>query len=306
VVQEVLKIIIKLIHLVPNYKNMINIEQQIKKDPVSGKRIFYFSSSNIWEQIEYVNEEKITHIELNPYVVEFFEVNIDFLKQVQNLENLSIVGLRKIDVTCINKLKSLSSLYLDMNDTRKIDFSNMNLRELNIRYSSSMTGISSLKQLSSLIISNAESSFFSLELFSALKKLKNLEIIQSNIPLEFIYLTNNLSLKELSLIHIKKNFTLNYLEKINLKILKIENCKKVEIQNVANLIQLEEFMLVDSAVISDNNIFLNLKKLKSLIVLGSSFFCDGNLFELQNRLEYLGIDNKKHYNIKFKRPHISL
>ncbi|MDR2232687.1 MAG: hypothetical protein LBE56_06120 [Tannerella sp.] len=285
---------------------MINIEQQIKKDPVSGKRIFYFSSSNIWEQIEYVNEEKITHIELNPYVVEFFEVNIDFLKQVQNLENLSIVGLRKIDVTCINKLKSLSSLYLDMNDTRKIDFSNMNLRELNIRYSSSMTGISSLKQLSSLIISNAESSFFSLELFSALKKLKNLEIIQSNIPLEFIYLTNNLSLKELSLIHIKKNFTLNYLEKINLKILKIENCKKVEIQNVANLIQLEEFMLVDSAVISDNNIFLNLKKLKSLIVLGSSFFCDGNLFELQNRLEYLGIDNKKHYNIKFKRPHISL
>jgi hypothetical protein len=281
---------------------MVDIEKQIKKDPSTGEQIFYLSSSNLEEEINYVNKANICNIELNPYVVEFSETDINFLKQVQNLKSLSIVALKNIDISRINEFSSLKMLYLDENKTQAIDLSGMNLTELNIRYSKSITGIFSLNQLSTLIISRGDKDLFTLESFSLLKKMKSLEIYESNLPANLLFLKENIGLKHLQIGYIRKPFTLNGLEQIVLSQLKITNCKKIDIGELKNLKYLEEFMLVDSVTIPDNNVFSKLEQLKSLIVLGSSFFCDGNLIELQNKLDYLGIDNKRHYNVKYIDP----
>jgi hypothetical protein len=276
--------------------------KQIKDDKINGNKVFYFSALDLNEEIEFVNRNNISHIELNPYVVDFHKKNIDFLKEVNNLKGLSIVGLEDIDISNINDLITLERLYLDTNKSKEIDFSNMRLNELNIRYSKSMKGIFSIKNLSKLIISFGSKELFTLGNFSQLNSLRKLEIIQSDLPFDFMFLCENDLLNELEISYIRKQFTLNSLELLNLNILKIMNCKKVDIKNISNLKYLEEFSIVDSVTLPDKNVFTNMEHLKSLIVLGSSYFCDGNLKELQDKLEYLGIDNKKHYNIKYIDP----
>jgi hypothetical protein len=210
---------------------MIDTIKQIKDDKINGNKVFYFSALDLNEEIEFVNKNNISHIELNPYVVNFHGENIDFLKKVNNLKGLSIVGLEDINISNIHDLIILERLYLDTNKSKDIDFSNMNLGELNIRYSTSMKGIFSIKNLSKLIISSGGKELFALENFSQLNNLQKLEIIQSNLPFNFMFLRKNYLLNELEISYIRKQFTLNDLELLNLKILKIMNCKKVDIKN---------------------------------------------------------------------------
>jgi hypothetical protein len=277
-------------------------EKQIKLDPNTQEKVFYFSSANINEGIEYVNVQNISSVELNPYVVAFSEKDINFLHGINNLKSLSIVALPEINISEINTLSTLEHLYLDENNTRIIDFTNMNLTELNIRYNKSVKGIAALNKLENLIISKGIDDFFSLAVFSKLENLKALEIYESKIPYDFSFINENTKLKKLIIGYIKNNFTLNFLEKNKLEILKITNCKKVDIENIEKLKTLEEFSFVDCITISESSIFNKLPKLKSLIVLGKSYFINGDLIELQKKLEYLGIDNKKHYNVKYIDP----
>ena len=213
--------------------------------------------------------------------------------------------MKDIDISCISKFSSLNRLYLSENKTKKIDLSGMNLTELNIRYSKSITGIFSIKTLSTLILSHGNEDLFVLDFFSKLNNLKLLEVYQSNLPKDFSFLSKNAELKQLEIGYIRKSFALNGLEHINLNKLTISNSKKVDIDNLKNLTSIEELRLVDSVVIPSNDIFSRFERLKYLIILGSSFFSDGNLIELQKRVEYLGIDNKKHYNVKYIEPPIN-
>jgi hypothetical protein len=56
--------------------------KQIKDDKITGNKIFYFSALNLNEEIEFVNKNNISHIELNPYVINFHGKNIDFLNRL--------------------------------------------------------------------------------------------------------------------------------------------------------------------------------------------------------------------------------
>lgn len=84
--------------------------------------------------------------------------------------------------------------------------------------------------------------------------------------------------------------------------LKIGSCKNIEGLEaiLSQLVNLKCFSLIDSITLRSTSFVNFLPRLQTLIVLGSSYFEDGNLVNLKGRLKYVSIDDKKHYNLKHK------
>ena len=64
------------------------------------------------------------------------------------------------------------------------------------------------------------------------------------------------------------------------------------------LAKLKWFALIDSIILKDTNFLKSLINLEVLVVLGTSYFENGDLSNLKGRFRHLGIDDKKHYNLK--------
>ena len=92
------------------------------------------------------------------------------------------------------------------------------------------------------------------------------------------------------------------LVKDTLEILKIGSCKKIEgLEGILpELSNLKWFTLTDSITLKNTEFINFLPKLETLIILGSSYFEDGNLMNLKGKLKHVSIDDKKHYNLKHK------
>ena len=115
---------------------------------------------------------------------------------------------------------------------------------------------------------------------SCIKPLKNLERIE----LSFLTkLTEISALKSLS---------------SSLKVLEIENCKKIE-QIESTLKELKDIEELKIIGIDLKNIYFVkfLPKLKQLIIINSNIL-NGDISPAQN-IDYVLIDNKRHYNFKF-------
>jgi hypothetical protein len=81
--------------------------------------------------------------------------------------------------------------------------------------------------------------------------------------------------------------------------LKIEKCKKLEHLEdcLMKFNSLKYLSLIDSVPISNAETVSQLKSIEIVIVLGESYFIDGNISWIKN-LRHVSIDDKKHYSLK--------
>jgi len=68
---------------------------------------------------------------------------------------------------------------------------------------------------------------------------------------------------------------------------------------IEELKKVKTLSIVDSITINDTKFVDRMDGLEILIVLGGSYFINGDLSNLK-RLRHVSIDDKKHYNLKYK------
>jgi hypothetical protein len=280
---------------------MESMHKQLSFYPGFNEYFFYVNSDEIVENIDYIKNNNIRNIGVNK--LKGYKLNdLKKITEVSNqIEKLSIGG--DIDLSDLSEFKNLE--YLVANSEQAfIDFSKLSkLKYLAFFYYGKMTGFENLSNLETINVSKADPSFLTEDIFRYYKKLTRLEIVQSKLPEELDFLKYLTKLKELEFHYCKSKIDLSELLKIkgSLEILKIGHSKNVvSIEALTKLKKLTWLSLVDSIPLADSKFINDLPALEVLVVLGSSFFVDGNIDNLKGKLRHVGIDDKRHYTLKTK------
>ena len=105
-----------------------------------------------------------------------------------------------------------------------------------------------------------------------------------------------------------RNSSLKGLLALNITSLDIDRCKNIDNEElIYKLHSLKVLKLINSIVVENTQKFERLENLETLVVTGTSYFIDGNLNGMKNKLKNFSFDDKKHYNIKhdeFKKSYL--
>jgi hypothetical protein len=281
----------------------MNVEhEQYKCVPGSNKYYFYINSDRLEEDIQWILANKIENIRLSQY--DGYKLKtIEPIFRLKNIKSL-VIFLQGVDLSKLSELHELEELAIgELN--HNIDVSNLaNLQDVYLLYHKNIKGLNTLRALRRLIVVKADTAFFSDRIFSFWGKLEDLTLLSPRIPSNLSFLRNLKSLKEFEINSSRSKFDASDLSfvKDSLEVLKIGSCKNIEglETTLPKLVNLKWFTLTDSTTLKSTNFINYLPKLQTLIVLGSSYFEDGNLINLKGRLTHVSIDDKKHYNLKHK------
>jgi hypothetical protein len=279
---------------------MIIEHEQYKCVPGSNKYYFYINSDKLEEDIKWILANKIDSIRLSQY--DGYKIkSIEPILQLKHIRSL-VIFLQGVDLGKLNEFNNLEELSIGESNFG-IDVSDLkNLKDLYLFYHKKIKGLSSLTALKKLIIVKAEASFFSESNFSSWQNLNELASLSSKLPPKLSFIKNNRKLRQLEIHNTRTTFNVWDLSLINesLEVLKIESCKNIEgIDDVLpKLTHLRWFALTDSVTLKSTQFVDALPNLDTLVVLGSSYFENGNLNNLKNRMKHVGIDDKRHYNLK--------
>jgi len=144
---------------------------------------------------------------------------------------------------------------------------------------------------------------FSTSNFNDLTNLNSLTILSGKVPQQLDFLKRLTKLKELEIHNVKSTFSVAILKNLDkIEILKIGCCPYVnDLMNTLPLLKhLTWFALTDSSTLESTSFVDSMPNLKTLIVLGKSYFRNGDLTNLKNKFKHVGIDNKRHYNLKYE------
>jgi hypothetical protein len=263
--------------------------------------IFYLNSEHLDEDIKFINDNNINDVSINPHKGYKLK-NADVFIALPNVKRISLAA-RDLDLSVISKLTQVEFLFIG-EDNYNIDLSNCKkLESLNFKYDNSIKGLGNLKELREITVSKGDCNFFNRNIFSNYSKLEKLEIIQSKLPSEMSFFECLLNLKELDILYSKGEIDLIFLKYIqrSLENLKIKNSKKVShIEAIYEMPNLKWLSLVDSIPLENSKLINKLTHLEVLIVLGTSFFIDGDISNLTKlNLKHVSIDDKRHYNLKY-------
>ena len=263
---------------------------------------FYLSSAEIEDDIKWIDEHKIENIRLSQYG-EYSITSIEAIFKIKTVIKRLVIFIENIDLNRLAELKELEELGIG-EPAKNINLSSFKkLKKLYLVHTKKIIGFASLQALEELIILKAPSLFFSAENFNRLTNLNSLTILSGKIPQQLDFLLQLTNLKELEIHNIKSTFSVAALRSLeNIEILKIGCCPCVNdlITTLPLLKHLTWLALTDSSTLDDTSFIESLPNLKVLVVLGKSYFKNGDLSNLKNKLEHVGIDNKRHYNLKYE------
>ncbi len=280
----------------------MNVEhEQYKCVPGSSKYYFYINSDRLEEDLQWIINNRIDSIRLIP--TEYKVKTIEPILRLKNIKSL-VIFLKGVDLSKLCELHELEELAIgELNDN--IDISNLaNLQDVYLLYHKNIKGLNTLNGLKKIIIVKAGVAFFSDKVFSSWGKLEDLTLLSPKLPSSLSFLRNLKNLKEFEVNSSRSKFEVFDMSfvKDSLVVLKIGNCKNIEglEATLPKLVNLKWFTLTDSITLKSTGFIHYLPKLQTLIVLGSSYFEDGNLINLKGRFKHISIDDKKHYNLKQK------
>jgi len=135
--------------------------------------------------------------------------------------------------------------------------------------------------------------------FSNFIKLKHLTIAGANLSDGFGFLSS-IDVSSLFLYGMKQ-LSFKSIEQLNLKTLRAEKCKTADNSDAIYLSRtITELKIIDSFNVPSAETLLQMVKLKTLIIMGTSMIEDGDLSPLKMKLKYFSFDNKRHYSIKYE------
>ncbi|MBB3698831.1 hypothetical protein KMW28_09370 [Flammeovirga yaeyamensis] len=277
----------------------------IKEYNHEAKEDFYvLLIDKLKENIDIFNEYRIENIVIKSNVDSSDEKNIDLrlLVKYKFLKKLSIASLYHISLEGLEKLTTLEMLHLYPLSGQKVDFSSLkNIKNLFIKYTKNIIGLENLTMLERITIHDATSQI--LDDFISLKKLKRLELVRPKFEnTKFLSKLKNLKCLFLYQVATKSQIDIKDItnSKDSLIHLKLQLCRNiVGFDSIKDLKQLIRLQIIDSTPLPSANFVNELPKLTTLTVIRKSYFEDGNLDDLK-KIEYVTIDNKKHYSLKKK------
>jgi hypothetical protein len=276
--------------------------EQYRCVPGGNKYFFYINSDKLEEDIEWILANKIESVRLSKY--DGYKLNtIEPILKLKNIKAL-VIFIEGVDLSKLHELHELTELTIgELN--KSIDVSNLGkLQDAYLVYQKSIKGLNTLKSLKKLIVVKADITLFSDDIFNSWEKLEELTLLSPKLPSNLSFLRPLKNIKELEINNSRSKFDVSDMVfvKDSLETLKIGSCKNVEglETTLPKLANLKWFALTDSITLKNVNFVSSLLKLQTLIVLGSSYFEDGNLMSLNGRLSHIGIDDRKHYNLKQK------
>jgi hypothetical protein len=229
--------------------------------------------------------------------------DVEFFKEYSFFTGLTITA-SNIDISAIHHLRGLKYLNVFENN-QKIDFSSFPiLEEASIDWNNKLLNLDECKYLKKLTLWKFKPKSKSFSEIRNLISLNILEIAQSNVEsLDGIEGLKNLESFEAS--YLSKLTSLNGIEslKLHLKSLILKVCKKLRDydQSLAKMHRLEKLILSDCGELDNINFLRKLNNLKFFSFVNTNIK-DGNLLPLiEQKLDYAGFDDKKHYSHKMKQ-----
>ncbi len=284
------KIIIKVI---PSHERYTQVHQQVP---------FYFSlcSKFIEDDIFFIETNKIENICLSqyePYHIESIKALFRIKTKIKALK----IYIKNADLSRLKEISTIEILSIG-EKSFNVDITGLaNLKELYISNPSKLFGLDSLVNLQDLTLVKPSLEIFDSQYRHIYRRLISLTILGGKVPekLEIFENENNLESLELFGIRNEMDFDLIAKKVRKLTCLKIEKCKCLK--NLDKLLEtaqnLKYLSFIDSVTLPNTKIISKLPNLKTLVVLGSSYFEDENLDELR-KINWVSIDDKRHYNLK--------
>lgn len=248
------------------------------------------------EYVEYIIKKQIKSVYLcNLY---FRHNTIDFLKEIDFIENLSITSSGIMDLQVLHYLSNLKKLSIEEPESFLNLESLESLNELGIRMNKYVVGMEQLKKLKILRLYNYNPPSKSLSELNKLSSIEELKITNSSIE-SFWGCDALTKLKRFELNYLKKMSFIDELEQLSntLKILEFSSCKKIKNHEyVSCLHNLERLAFNECSDIESISFIEKMHNLKSFVFMNTNV-CDGNLISCE-KLEYVAFSNKKHFSHK--------
>lgn len=262
-----------------------------------GKAI-YVSSNTINEDMLFLKKNNIKGIIIsndNDYLID----NVNFLKENDFIESITIYAYNKIDYSAIHYLKKLKTLNINTlyRDNQEINFSSFqNLKICSFNWRKKIISLFDCHSLETLSIGGFRGE--SLQQFANLYNLKILRIYKSSI--KGIGELNKLSkLDTLDLFGNRKlmNFN-NIYNLISLKHLCIESCKNyTNLDGIEKLKNLESLEVNNCKEIDSLKPLRELQKLKKVDFQDSTNIIDGDISPCIKLIS--SFQDRKHYNYSY-------
>jgi len=261
---------------------------------------YRIDSATLDDDIRYVRENGIKNV---IYYHKGTGGNLDWLNEVgDSLDKIFITtpSSGKFLFDGIKYCKNLAFLYINNTCAGEIDLSLVpNLEFFSCENGKYVKNLHQVKKLQELILTRPSKDLLTNGVFSELKNLKRL--VLSSVELaDGISFLDGLTLDDLYF-YSCKNLSFKGLTCLKLLKLKIEKCKTASYsEEIYSQQSLMELSLVDSFQLESANDVSPLGSLEVLVMLGSSYFKDGHIAFLKDKLRIFNFDNKRHYDSKFE------
>lgn len=264
----------------------------------SGNWINYKKSYSISEINDKIKSKEATGISID-FVMTGSLKDINFLRDIDNLEHLQIDLLGKVNYNVVNSLISLKSLFIANASINYIAIDKLiNLEKLVLLASSNVVGIEACTRLESLrFLPNFHNN---MEILANLYQLKLLEIQENKVDKYHLTTLNGIenatNLMELRIKNCKKLKSINKLSNLKkLKKIDISYCKKIEDFNQIEILpDLELFHIINCGKITSLDFVRNFPNLKELNFRGNTEIVDGNLKHISH-VKKVYYESKPHY-----------
>lgn len=254
-----------------------------------------YIGSDVEPTMDYVTKNNIKGIIIS-HDKGFRNINVDFLKKYNFIENLIIQYYGNIDLTGIHSLSNLKRMALNIiaNDNQPIDFTCFPYIETCMfDWRPKAKSIFNCKTLKYLRINK-----FKKDDVGDFKELSNLEVLKiTSSSIKTLKGAEMLNINTLGLYYLNNLESLANIESLanTLKELDIQTCKKINsINEVTSLVNLEKLGLNNCGDIESIKPISNLEKLKRFEFWESTNILDGDIKPCLS-LKEVAFQNRKHY-----------
>lgn len=269
-------------------------------DQLKEGKFLLVESNRIEETLSFIKDNKIDSI----YLGDFWGYNNDNIEPILNLKGIKRFQYQEsLKEVSMKGLESFNELeYLRIDGEHKIDLSAFpNLKFLNFKWSSKYKNLDKCKYLEEINLWNFNTKEKDFNNFPYFPKLKKLRFFWGNATsLKGLEISNSVSELE-----IHNFFKLNDITKskeyLSLKLLRFDTCKKIVNHSaVSVLTQLEKLFFSTAGSIESLDFLKSMTNLKWFGFYDTNIL-DGDLTILdQDKFEFLGFNNKRHYNRKYE------
>ena len=268
---------------------------------IDGSKKLIIESSKLDACIKYVLEENIKTITINCF--QGYELtNIDFLGELSSvLEGLHLPET-KFNNQIVNTLHNLK--YLGLADNKKdiIDLSNFpKLESLACDYSWRLKKIETCINLKSLGLTGYKSKSKDLSELPFFLQLEKFFLFRTDI-VSMQGINHFVNLKTLEIFGASKLEAISPLRDLSnsLEEIQVEQCKKVnDFESLGKVKSLKKIILSESGEMKTLSFIKELPNLEFISFWGTNVL-DGNIKYCEG-INYVGFDNKKHYNLKLEQ-----